>query len=475
MEVFLMTKQKDFINDEEIIRLLKEAENPDPVEIRDIFAKSKEKVRLEPEETAKLLQIKDPELIEEMFVLARKIKEDVYGNRIVFFAPLYIGNKCINNCLYCGFRRGNKAQVRKTLTMDELRKEVKALEDKGHKRLILVYGEHPDYDADFISKTMETVYGTKLGKGEIRRVNINAAPMTVEDYKKLHKAGIGTFQIFQETYHHETYKKLHPKGDIKSDYQWRLYGLDRAMEGGIDDVGIGALFGLYDWKFEVMGLLYHTIHLEKTFGGIGPHTISFPRLEPAIDTPFIKNTKYIVSDEDFKKLVAIVRLSVPYTGMILTAREKPEIRKEVIPLGISQIDAGSRIGIGGYEQAEKGYIPEKEQFRLGDMRSLDETIREVCSLGCIPSFCTAGYRSGRTGEHFMSIAKPGFVHKYCMPNAVLTFKEYLLDYASDETRIIGEKAIEKQLGEFEKESPKRRKFIEDKLNLIEQGHRDVYV
>lgn len=470
-----MTEQKDFINDEEITRLLKAAENPDPIEIRDIFAKSRDKVRLDPEETAKLLQIEDPELLEEMFTLARQIKEDVYGNRIVFFAPLYIGNKCINNCLYCGFRKDNDAQVRKTLTMDELRKEVKALESKGHKRLILVYGEHPDYDANFIAKTIETVYNTKLGQGEIRRVNINAAPMTVEGYKKLHEAGIGTFQIFQETYHHETYKKLHPKGDMKSDYQWRLYGLDRAMQAGIDDVGIGALFGLYDWKFEVMGLLYHTIHLEETFGGIGPHTISFPRLEPAIDTPFIQNTKYRVADDDFRKLVAIIRLSVPYTGMILTARESPEIRKEVIPLGISQIDAGSRIGIGGYEEAEKGYIPEKEQFQLGDMRSLDETIREVCGLGCIPSFCTAGYRAGRTGEHFMSLAKPGFVQKYCMPNAVLTFKEYLLDYASDETRVIGEKAIEKQLAEFGKESPERRKFVEDKLKLIEQGKRDVYV
>ncbi|AEE92072.1 Biotin and thiamin synthesis associated [Tepidanaerobacter acetatoxydans Re1] len=470
-----MSKTQDFIDDEKIIRLLEEGKDTEKSEIREIFAKSKEKNRLEPEETAKLLQIEDEDLLEEMFSLARQIKEDVYGNRIVFFAPLYIGNNCINNCLYCGFRRDNKSIVRKTLTMDELRDEVIALENSGQKRLILVYGEHPMYDADFIVETIKTTYETKTGNGEIRRVNINAAPMDVEGYRKLKDAGIGTFQIFQETYHHETYAKIHPKGDMKSDYQWRLYGLDRALEAGIDDVGIGALFGLYDWKFEVMGLLYHTIHLEETFGGVGPHTISFPRLEPALDTPFVQQTKYRVSDDDFKKLVAIIRLSVPYTGMILTARESPQVRKEVIPLGVSQIDAGSRIGIGGYAEAAKGYIPEKEQFHLGDIRSLDEVVREICSFGCIPSFCTAGYRAGRTGDHFMSLAKPGFVHNYCMPNAVLTFKEYLLDYASEETRAVGEAAIQKQLEAFEKESPERRKYVEDKLKLIEQGQRDVYV
>ncbi|MDD3840651.1 MAG: [FeFe] hydrogenase H-cluster radical SAM maturase HydG [Clostridia bacterium] len=470
-----MSKKKDFINDEEIIKFLEEGKNPEKAEIKEIFAKSKELVRLEPEETARLLQIQDKDLLEEMFLIAREIKEKVYGNRIVFFAPLYIGNKCINNCLYCGFRRDNKSIVRKTLTMDELREEVIALENNGQKRLILVYGEHPMYDADFIAKTIRTVYDTTSGNGEIRRVNINAAPMTVEGYRKLNEVGIGTFQIFQETYHHETYGKIHPKGDKKSDYQWRIYGLDRALEAGIDDVGIGALFGLYDWKFEVMGLLYHTIHLEETFGGIGPHTISFPRIEPALDTPFIQQSKYKVSDQDFKKLVAIIRLSVPYTGMILTARESPEIRKEVIPLGVSQIDAGSRIGIGGYAKAAKGYIPEKEQFHLGDIRSLDEVIREVCGFGCIPSFCTAGYRAGRTGDHFMSLAKPGFVNKYCMPNAVLTFKEYLIDYASQETKEIGERAIQKQLEVFERESPERREYVKNKLKLIEQGQRDVYV
>ncbi|OFI05896.1 2-iminoacetate synthase [Clostridium acetireducens DSM 10703] len=463
---------KDFINDEKIWEQINAAKNPNPSEIREILKKSAKKIRLEPEETAKLIQVEDKELLEEMFALARKIKEEVYGNRIVFFAPIYIGNKCENNCVYCGFRNNNNSIVRKTLTMDELREEVRIVEKEGHKRAILVYGEHPDYDANFMAETIKTVYDTKTDNGEIRRVNINAAPLNVEGYKKLNEVGIGTFQIFQETYHHETYKKLHPKGDRKSNYKWRLYGLDRALEAGIDDVGIGALFGLYDWRFEVMGLLYHTIHLEETFAGVGPHTISFPRIEPAIDSPFTLSHKYKVSDEDFKKIVAIIRLSVPYTGMILTARENPKVREEVLPLGVSQIDAGSRIGVGGYKQFEKGYVPEKEQFQLGDMRSLDEAIRAVCAQGCIPSFCTAGYRSARTGEHFMGIAKKSLVHNYCMPNAIFTFKEYLLDYASEETKKVGEEAIKKALNQFE---PEKREFIEDKLKLIESGQRDIYV
>ncbi|MFW5995895.1 MAG: [FeFe] hydrogenase H-cluster radical SAM maturase HydG [Halanaerobiaceae bacterium] len=465
---------EDFINDEEIKQVLKEARDPEPEEVRSILAKAADKNRLQPHETAKLLQVKDPELLDEMYSLAKKLKESVYGNRIVFFAPLYIGNKCINNCHYCAFRLNNDAVERKTLTKEELKKEVEVLIDRGQKRLILVFGEHPDYSANFICQTIKTVYRTKKANGEIRRVNINAAPLEVEDYKKLHRTGIGTYQIFQETYHHETYRQVHPADGPKSDYTWRLTGLDRAMEAGIDDVGIGALFGLYDWKFEVMGLLYHTIHLEEKYG-VGPHTISFPRLEPAINTPFQDNLKYKVSDSEFKKLVAIIRLSVPYTGLILTAREDPEIRREVIPLGISQIDAGSRIAIGGYRKADKGNIPEKEQFHLGDARSLDRVIRETCKMGCVPSFCTAGYRCGRTGEQFMNLARPGKVHKYCMPNALLTFKEYLLDYASDETRKIGEKLIEKNIRKLSQEKPEQEKFLRQKLKKVEQGQRDVYV
>lgn len=458
-----------FIDDSLIRKNLENGKDASKAEIREIIAKSLAKNRLEPKETAKLLQVTDNELLEEMFQAARQLKKDIYGNRIVFFAPLYIGNKCINNCLYCGFRRSNNSIVRQTLTPQELEEQVKILESKGHKRLILVYGEHPCYGADFIAETMKVVYNTKNGNGEIRRVNINAAPLDVDGYKKLKEAGIGTFQIFQETYHYDTYKLLHPEGDMKSDYEWRLTGLDRAMEAGIDDVGIGALFGLYDWKYEVLGLLYHTIHLEEKYG-VGPHTISFPRIEPAIDTDFYDQTKYKVSDEDFKKVVAILRLSVPYTGMILTARENPEVRREVIPLGISQIDAGSRIGIGGYTKDD--YIPDKEQFQLGDMRSLDSVIGEMSDNGFLTSFCTACYRSGRTGENFMCKAKPGEIQNFCEANGLLTFKEYLIDYASEETKIKGEKIIAKELETIE---PKRRKLIEDKLKLVELGERDVYL
>jgi len=458
-----------FINNNLILENLENGKGTSKAEIREIIAKSLAKNRLEPEETAKLLQVTDPELLEEMFEGARQLKKDIYGNRIVYFAPLYIGNKCINNCLYCGFRRSNNSIVRETLSTEELEEQIKILESKGHKRLILVYGEHPCYGADFIAETMKIVYNTKNGNGEIRRVNINAAPLDVDGYKKLKEAGIGTFQIFQETYHYDTYKLLHPEGDMKSDYEWRLTGLDRAMEAGIDDVGIGALFGLYDWKYEVMGLLYHTIHLEEKYG-VGPHTISFPRIEPAIDTDFYDQTKYKVSDEDFKKIVSILRLSVPYTGMILTARENPNVRREIIPLGVSQIDAGSRIGIGGYTKDD--YIPDKEQFQLGDMRSLDSIIGEMSDNGFLTSFCTACYRSGRTGENFMSKAKPGEIQNFCRANAILTFKEYLLDYASDETKVKGENIISKELASIE---PKRRKLIEDKLKLVECGERDVYL
>ncbi|MFA6807710.1 MAG: [FeFe] hydrogenase H-cluster radical SAM maturase HydG [Eubacteriales bacterium] len=464
--------KKDFIDDEKIWEEINGGKNSTKEEIREIFKKSEQKIRLEPEETAKLLHIEDEELLEEMYELANKIKIDVYGKRIVFFAPLYVGNKCINNCIYCGFRRDNKSIERRTLTMEELRKEAKIMIDAGHKRSIMVYGEHPAYDADFMAETIRQVYSVKSNNGELRRVNINAAPLDIEGYKKLNEAGIGTFQIFQETYHHETYKKIHPEGDRKSDYQWRLYGLDRAIKAGIDDVGIGVLFGLYDWKFEIMGLLHHAIHLEQNFNGVGPHTISFPRIEPALDTPYTQNPEYKVSNKDFKKVIAIIRLSVPYTGMILTARESPEVRNEMIPIGISQIDAGSRVGIGGYNEYESGSVPDKEQFQLGDLRSLDEVIRDICKMGFIPSFCTAGYRAGRTGEKFMSLCKPGLVHNFCMPNAILTFKEYLLDYASEETKAMGEIAIKNNLADL---TPERKKDVEIKIKLIESGERDVYI
>lgn len=469
MYVFVRERleSESFIPEGKIFELLEKTKNPDPKRVREILQKSLEKNRLDPEETATLLNVEDEELLAEMFEAARKLKEEVYGNRIVLFAPLYIGNACVNDCVYCGFRSSNTLVQRITLTEDQIRREVEALISQGHKRLIVVYGEHPMYTPQFIARTIEIVYNTKLGKGEIRRVNVNAAPQTVEGYKVIKSVGIGTFQIFQETYHKGTYLRLHPKGP-KSNYNWRLYGLDRAMIAGIDDVGIGALFGLYDWKFEVMGLLYHTIHLEERFG-VGPHTISFPRVKPALNTPYSLKPDHPVSDEDFKKVVAVIRLSVPYTGMILTAREPARLRDEAIKLGVSQIDAGSHIGIGSYSSRDEDEF-KKSQFALEDPRPLDLVMRSLLKEGFVPSFCTACYRAGRTGEHFMEVAIPGFVKNFCTPNALFTLQEYLCDYASEETRKIGEEVIEREL---QKLPPRIREKVKEGLERIKRGERDV--
>jgi len=467
--MYVFTKEVDtektFVPEAEIWELLEKTKKPDRKRVLEILDKSLNKNRLEPEEVATLLDVEDPELLEEIFHAARTLKERIYGNRIVLFAPLYIGNDCVNDCVYCGFRTSNKEVYRKTLTFEELRNEVRALVSKGHKRLIVVYGEHPRYSPEFIEETIRIIYETKVGNGEIRRVNVNAAPQTVEGYKIIKEAGIGTFQIFQETYHQPTYKKLHPRGP-KSNYAWRLYGLDRAMIAGIDDVGIGALFGLFNWKFEVMGLIYHTIHLEERFG-VGPHTISFPRIEPAVGSEISYNPPHKVSDEDFKKLVAIIRLAVPYTGMILTAREPAELRREVLKMGVSQIDGGSSIGIGSYSQDDPEKV-RKSQFILGDNRSLEEVIQDLLKERYIPSFCTACYRMGRTGEHFMEFAIPGFVKRFCTPNALFTLREYLNDYATEETKKLGYELIQKEL-----ERVNNRELVEKYLERIDRGERDV--
>ncbi len=465
-----MQGEKDFIDEDYIENILRKKSRPEKQEIRDIISKALELNRLEPEETAALLNCQDEDLWQEMYAAGLKIKQQVYGRRIVTFAPLYISNLCVNSCVYCGFRKENQESIRKQLSMNELREEIKALVEQGHKRLIMVYGEHPSSDARYIAETLKVAYETRIGNGEIRRSNVNAAPMPIEDLRLLNEVGIGTFQVFQETYHHQTYKRLHPKG-IKADYRWRLYAMHRALEAEVDDVGIGALFGLYDWKFDVMGLLMHTIDLEKHFGGIGPHTISFPRMEPAVNTPYIEKNSYKVDDETFKKLVTVIRLSVPYTGMILTARENAAVRKEVVQVGCTQIDAGSNIAIGGYSENNPDH--HKQQFILGDNRSLDEAIRDMASLGYITSFCTAGYRAGRTGHIFMDIAKQGKVNHLCMPNAILTFKEYLLDYASPETRMVGEDLIGKELQALP--SNTIREKVLGMLSKIEAGERDLYV
>jgi 2-iminoacetate synthase len=439
-------KAVDFIDDRRIEETLAAA-NPDPASVREVLAKSLSKKRLEMDEAAVLLAIKDPDLWQEVFAAARKLKTDVYGNRIVLFAPLYVGDKCINDCAYCGFKCSNRDVVRKTLSDDELRSELVALEGQGHKRLILVWGEHPNYSAEEMARIVRIAYATKSGKGAIRRVNINAAPLDVEGYRTMKAAGIGTYQVFQETYHHPTYRKVHPENTRKGDYLWRLTSHDRAMEAGVDDVGIGALFGLYDWRFEVMGLLAHTIHLEERFG-VGPHTISFPRINVASNVELDRS--HFVSDEDFKKVIAVLRLAVPYTGMILTARETPAMRREGLQLGVSQIDAGSRLELGSYQECREGECQElnREQFELHDTRPLDAVVRELVRDGYIPSWCTSCYRLGRTGEHFMEFSIPGFIKRYCTPNALTTLAEYLTDYASADTKRDGFALIEKEAAQI---------------------------
>lgn len=460
---------KSFIPTAQIEEQIVKAKNAPASQIKDIIDKSLSKQRLDPMETAALLSVTDPELRNMILEGAHELKERIYGNRIVLFAPLYVGNECINDCVYCGFRISNNECHRSTLSHDQLVAETQALVETGHKRLIMVYGEHPMYSADYIAETVRTVYDTKYKKGEIRRVNINAAPLDIEGFRTVKSVGIGTYQIFQETYHEETYKKLHPRGP-KSNFLWRLDGLDRAMLAGIDDLGIGALMGLYDWKFEVMGLLYHTIHLEDRFG-VGPHTISFPRIEPANGTEFAERPPNQVSDEDFKHLVATIRLSVPYTGMILTAREPIEIRNEVLRYGVSQIDAGSSIGVGDYSNKDEE-SKKKSQFVLGDTRSLDDVIYELAQHGYIPSFCTSCYRAGRTGEHFMEFAIPGFVKRFCTPNALLTFAEYLNDFSSDRTKAAGLNLIKSELTKIADDG--MRNSVVEKLAELNAGKRDLF-
>ena len=459
-----------FIDKEEIEELLQNTESTDE-KVREVIAKSLNKQRLNLQETAILVNAKNPELIDAIKQGARQLKKTVYGNRIVLFAPLYIGNKCVNNCEYCGFKASNKEALRKTLSDNEIVKEVEALEDNGQKRLILVYGEHPQYSPEYIAHTVDLVYQVKKGNGEIRRVNINAAPLSIEGFKTVKASGIGTYQVFQETYHPEAYKKYH-LGGHKMDYNNRLTALDRAMEAGIDDVGIGALFGLHDWKFEVLALVRHTNHLEACYN-VGPHTISFPRLQDA--SMINKDDKYIVSDDEFTRLVAILRLAVPYTGMILTARENEEIRKEVLRYGVSQIDGGTKIELGNYSQDEtqnEAQNLNKEQFKINDDRSLAEVVDELLDDSFLPSFCTACYRLGRTGEHFMEFSVPGFIKRYCSANAILTLAEYIEDYAKPSTAKKGWAVIEKQLEDLK--DYQRVEEIQERIAKIKQGKRDLY-
>jgi 2-iminoacetate synthase len=459
----------DFIDDARLHGLLGRGPT-DPARVRDILDKSRSLQALSVEEAADLLRADDAASIESIQETARELKRRVYGDRIVLFAPLYIGNDCVNDCRYCAFRRSNVDAVRRTLDTKEIHEQVLSLERAGHKRLILVFGEHPRYDAEMIAASVREVYATRTRHDEIRRVNVNAAPLDHEGYRTVKAAGIGTYQIFHETYDHEAYARMHPRNSRKGDYLWRLDGPSRAIEAGCDDVGIGALFGLADWRFDTLGLVTHARHLFERYG-VGPHTISFPRVRPAQGLDM--DSMRLLDDAELLRLIAILRVSVPYTGMILTARETAEVRRGAIQFGVSQIDGGSRIELGGYtETSTRAQAIEREQFTLGDTRTLDEVILELLETGHMPSFCTACYRVGRTGEVFMEYAIPGFIQDFCTPNALTTLMEYLVDHASPRTREIGLRRIGAEL-ERTAEGPAKQ-MIADRLRRIrENGERDL--
>ena len=458
----------EFINHEEILETLKYAdENKDNIPLIDsIIEKAKLRKGLTHREASVLLACELPDKIAEIYSLAEQIKKDFYGNRIVIFAPLYLSNYCVNGCVYCPYHMKNKHIPRKKLTQEEVKKEVIALQDMGHKRLAIESGEDPvNNPIEYILECINTIYSIKHKNGAIRRVNVNIAATTVENYRKLKEAGIGTYILFQETYHKESYLKLHPTGP-KHDYNYHTEAMDRAMEGGIDDVGLGVLFGLELYRYEFAGLLMHAEHLEAVHG-VGPHTISVPRVKRAddIDPDAFDNG---ISDEIFAKLCALIRISVPYTGMIISTRESQKVRENVIRLGVSQISGGSRTSVGGYSEEERPH--DTEQFDVSDQRSLDEVVHWLMDMGYIPSFCTACYREGRTGDRFMSLCKSGQIQNCCHPNALMTLKEYLMDYASEETKKIGEALIQAELNNIPKE--KVREICRDHLEKIENGIRD---
>lgn len=455
------------IDEARIETTLQHGARKDAACVREILAKAFELKGLNADDVATLMAVSDPQLLSELFDTARRVKEEIYGRRLVLFAPLYVSNLCNNECLYCAFRKTNTEVKRRALTQEEIASETRIIIDQGHKRILLVAGEsYPNEGFPYVLKCIETIYSIKSGRGEIRRINANIAPLTLEEFAELKSARIGTYQLFQETYHRATYAKVHTSGK-KADFDWRVTAMDRAMESGIDDVGVGILFGLFDWRFEILALMQHIEHLEKTFG-VGPHTISVPRLEPAVGSDMASHPPHAVSDVDFRKLVAILRLAVPYTGIIMSTRETPNIRRETFAVGVSQISAGSRTNPGGY--AEEEY--DGSQFSLGDHRSLDEVIRDIAALGYIPSFCTACYRLGRTGADFMDLAKPGKIKDHCDVNALSTFMEYLEDYGTPETKAIGEDCIKQTLQRF---TPSRRNVSESMMERVKKGERDVYV
>lgn len=465
----------NIIDEIKINKILENSVSPDDGQIAEILDKALELNGLSSEEIASLINIESDNQLERLFNTALKIKEEIYGNRLVLFAPLYVSNYCSNNCLYCGFRAENKEIARKTLTIEEIKEETLMLLEQGHKRVLMLMGEHhKNCSLDYFLSAIDAVYSVRDSKNSgIRRINLEIAPLNDEEFKKLSQIPIGTYTVFQETYHYDTYKKMHPSG-VKSDYEWRVNTMDRALSNGMHDVGIGVLFGLYDYKFETLAMIEHAHHLDKKFN-IGPHTISIPRIQEAKNAPATKNIPYKVSDRDFKKLVAVLRCAVPYTGMILSTREPQWLRSELFNLGISQISAGSRTTPGGYKQAFALENPEDfevSQFSLNDCRSSGEVIRDVINQGFVPSFCTGCYRLGRVGEDFMDLAKPGLIKLHCLPNALTTLKEYLMDYADDDTRVLGENLIQKELMNVPT-AAQRNKTLEF-LDRIENGERDLY-
>ena len=461
-------KAEEFINNEEILETVRYAEeHKDDLKLIDeILKKAKKRKGLDHRDASVLLACSDESRINEIYDLAEQIKKDFYGNRIVLFAPLYLSNYCVNGCLYCPYHIKNKNIPRKKLTQEEVAKEVIALQDMGHKRLAIEAGEDPvNNPIEYILECIDTIYSIKHKNGAIRRVNVNIAATTVDDYRKLKDAGIGTYILFQETYNKTEYERLHPTGP-KQDYAWHTEAMDRAMDGGIDDVGIGVLFGLDNYSYEFAGLLMHAEHLEAVHG-VGPHTISVPRVKRAddIDPDDFDNS---LSDEMFCKIAACIRIAVPYTGMIISTRETPEVREKIIRLGVSQISGGSRTSVGGYCEEERPH--DTEQFDVSDNRTLDEVVNWLMRSGYIPSFCTACYREGRTGDRFMELCKSGQIQNCCHPNALMTLKEFLLDYASEDTARLGDAVIEREIGNIP--SSKVQDIVRERLTRIVEGDRD---
>lgn len=468
---------RDFINDEAIHEEISANSKPDKQRVRDIIQKSLAIQTLSGDEVAALLAVDDPELIDEMAAAAWEIKHKVYDNRVVTFAPMYISSYCVNRCRYCGFSADNIHEKRRCLTQEEIKREAEVMIRLGHKRVMAVFGEHPMTGAEFIAESLDSIYSAsaqmRRGLCNVRRINVNAAPLSIDDLKIVQKAGIGTFQVFQETYDHKIYKEMHPQDTVKGDYGWRLTCMHRAFDAGIDDVGLGVLFGLNpDWKFEVAAMCTHARELER-FVGIGPHTFSVPRMHAASGSE-VANAKSNFSDDDFFKAVLVLRLAVPYTGLIVTARETKELRDRCLRIGLTQMDAGTRIDIGGYSEGNVGQKMDEQQFILGDTRSLEEMIVDLAKQGVITSFCTAGYRCGRTGGCIMDALKTGREGTFCKINAVLTYREWLDDFASPESIAACEPVIQAELAAIKEMYPKFYPVVLERYNRIVAGERDLY-